>query len=110
KRGFGRLLVGGKAVSVDDALAAIETLRSSTHLSVIVDRIKIEPEARTRITDSLETALHEGDGACFALDGDDAAAIVKTHCFSARFECRTCGIPYEIPQPRLFSFNNPFGA
>ena len=32
------------------------------------------------------------------------------HLFSERFECRTCGIPYEDPQPRLFSFNNPFGA
>ena len=32
------------------------------------------------------------------------------HLFSERFECRACGIPYEDPQPRLFSFNNPFGA
>ena len=37
-------------------------------------------------------------------------APVATHRFSERFECRTCGIAYEVPQPRLFSFNNPFGA
>ncbi|TAK17644.1 MAG: excinuclease ABC subunit A [Acidobacteria bacterium] len=117
KRGFGRLLVNGRAVSVDDALAVIETLRPATHLSVIVDRIKIEApdgasenHARARITDSIETSLHEGDGACFALEVDEAGAIAKTHRFSERFECRTCGISYEIPQPRLFSFNNPFGA
>ena len=41
---------------------------------------------------------------------DDAGAVVKTHRFSERFDCRACGIAYEIPQPRLFSFNNPFGA
>ena len=35
---------------------------------------------------------------------------MRTHRFSERFECRTCGIAYEMPQPRLFSFNNPFGA
>ncbi len=34
----------------------------------------------------------------------------RVHRFRERFECRTCGIPYEVPQPRLFSFNNPFGA
>ena len=113
KRGFGRLLVNGKAVSVDDALAVIDTLRSATHLSVIVDRIKldgVEPGSRARITDSIETSLHEGDGACVALEVDEAGAITNAHRFSERFECRTCGIQYEIPQPRLFSFNNPFGA
>jgi excinuclease ABC subunit A len=117
KRGFGRLLVDGKAVSIDDALAVIETLRAATYLSVIVDRIKIEAaegdaasSSRARITDSIETSLHEGDGACFALEVDAAGAITHTHKFSERFECRTCGIQYEIPQPRLFSFNNPFGA
>ncbi len=110
KRGFGRLLVAGKAMSVDEALAVIDTLRSATHLSVIVDRITVEPDSRARITDSIETSLHEGDGACFALEVDASTAVTKAHRFSERFECRTCGIQYEIPQPRLFSFNNPFGA
>jgi excinuclease ABC subunit A len=110
KRGFGRLFVGGRALTIDEAVTAIETLRGATQLSVIVDRLRAEPEGRARITDSIETAFHEGDGACFALEVDDAGAVVKTHRFSERFECRTCGIPYEIPQPRLFSFNNPFGA
>ena len=110
KRGFGRLFVGGRALTIDEAVDGIETLRGATQLSVIVDRLRAEPEGRARITDSIETAFHEGDGACFALEVDDAGAVVKTHRFSERFECRTCGIAYEIPQPRLFSFNNPFGA
>jgi excinuclease ABC subunit A len=110
KRGFGRLYVGGRALTLDEAIDAIDTLRGATELSVIVDRLRVEPEGRARLTDSIETAFHEGDGACFALEVDDVGAVVKTHRFSERFECRTCGIPYEIPQPRLFSFNNPFGA
>ena len=65
---------------------------------------------RARLTDSIETAFHEGDGAAFAIEVDEAGAPTATHRFSERFECRTCGIPYEVPQPRLFSFNNPFGA
>ena len=110
KRGFGRLFAGGRALTIDEAVDGIETLRGATQLSVIVDRLRAEPEGRARITDSIETAFHEGDGACFALEVDDAGAVVQTHRFSERFECRTCGIAYEIPQPRLFSFNNPFGA
>ncbi len=110
KRGFGRLFVRGVAMPIDEAIAAIETLCGATSLSVIVDRLRAEPETRARLTDSIETAFHEGDGACFALEVDDTGAVMRTHRFSERFECRTCGIAYEIPQPRLFSFNNPFGA
>ena len=65
---------------------------------------------RARLIDSIETSFHEGEGSAFAVEVDEAGAVVRTHRFSERFECRTCGIPYEIPQPRLFSFNNPFGA
>ncbi len=110
KRGFGRLFVAGRALSIDEAIDGIESLRGATQLSVIVDRLRAEPEQRARITDSIETAFHEGDGACFALEVNDDGAVAATHRFSEKFECRTCGIPYEIPQPRLFSFNNPFGA
>ena len=62
-------------------------------------------EVRQRLTDSIETAYHEGGGAAWALDGHG-----RLHLFSERFECRACGLTYEDPQPRLFSFNNPFGA
>ena len=65
---------------------------------------------RTRLTDSIETAFREGEGAAFAVEVDDGGRAVAHARFSERFECRACGIPYEIPQPRLFSFNNPFGA
>jgi excinuclease ABC subunit A len=108
RKGFGRVLVNGQAVALEDVDPA--SLRSSTCLGVVVDRIKIEGDLRARLTDSIEIAYQEGGGAAWAIQLDDAGAAPITHLFSERFECRKCGITYEDPQPRLFSFNNPFGA
>jgi excinuclease ABC subunit A len=110
RRGFGRLLVGGRTIGIDEAVANLDMIRGTGSLAVIVDRLRVGPEGRSRLADSIETAFHEGDGAAFAVEVDDAGTPVTTHRFSERFECRTCGIQYEVPQPRLFSFNNPFGA
>jgi excinuclease ABC subunit A len=110
RRGFGRLLVSGRTVTLDEAAAASASLKEAASLAVIVDRLKLAAEGRARLVDSVETSFHEGEGSAFAVEVDDAGAPVRTHRFSERFECRACGIPYEIPQPRLFSFNNPFGA
>jgi excinuclease ABC subunit A len=110
RRGFGRLLVAGKTITLDDARGHFDTLRDATSLCVIVDRVRIGSDVRTRLTDSIETAFHEGEGAALAIQVDADGSPIHTHRFSERFECRTCGIAYETPQPRLFSFNNPFGA
>ncbi|HEV8394433.1 MAG TPA: excinuclease ABC subunit UvrA, partial [Vicinamibacterales bacterium] len=79
-------------------------------IEVVVDRVKNEGDVLSRLTDSVETSYREGGGAAFAValgsGGEPDARIV----FSEKFECRTCNIAYETPQPRLFSFNNPFGA
>ncbi|MDO8678027.1 MAG: excinuclease ABC subunit UvrA [Acidobacteriota bacterium] len=108
KKGFGRLLIGSNAVAFEDVDPAV--VKTASVLRVVVDRIKVAAEARTRVTDSIETAYTEGGGAAWALQLADHGAEPAWHMFSERFECRTCGIPYEDPQPRLFSFNNPFGA
>jgi excinuclease ABC subunit A len=109
KRGFRRLLVDERAVTLEEIDRA--ALAGRTTLQVIVDRVQIEGDLRTRLTDSIETAYAEGGGAAFALEiaREDARPVAR-HVFSERFECRRCGIAYEDPQPRLFSFNNPFGA
>ena len=106
RRGYGRLLLDGRAVAFDELDPA--ALRGRTSLEVVVDRLRIEGDLRSRLTDSIETSYREGGGAAFAIvmREADTDRIV----FSERFECRTCGIAYETPQPRLFSFNNPFGA
>ncbi len=114
RRGFGRLLVDGRAVGFEEIDRA--ALKDRTALDVIVDRLKIEGDLRSRLTDSIETSYREGGGAAFAIvlknPSEPGARIPDPDRieFSERFECRQCGIAYETPQPRLFSFNNPFGA
>jgi excinuclease ABC subunit A len=104
RKGFGRLLVDGRAVAFDDIDPA--ALASQSALQVVVDRVQLgSDDLRQRLTDSIETAYLEGGGAAWAVEIDGAV-----HQFSELFECRECGITYEDPQPRLFSFNNPFGA
>jgi excinuclease ABC subunit A len=103
RKGFGRVHVDDTTLDLEEVDAS--ALRERSTLQVIVDRLKIEGDLRARLTDSIETAYLEGGGAAFAIEVGGA-----THRFSERFECRPCGIVYEMPQPRLFSFNNPFGA
>ena len=125
RRGFGRLLLqepassdgtgsagpagGARVVAFEDIDPALVCNR--TTLQVIVDRLRVEGDLRSRLTDSIETSYREGGGAAFAVilgdHGGDAGGRID---FSERFECRACNIGYETPQPRLFSFNNPFGA
>jgi excinuclease ABC subunit A len=104
RRGFGRLLIAGQAIPFEEIDPV--SLRGQTHLEVVVDRVRVEADVRSRLTDSIETSYLEGGGAAFAMVLDAGSRLV----FSERFECRACGIAYEAPQPRLFSFNNPFGA
>jgi excinuclease ABC subunit A len=110
KRGFGRLVVDGQAVGFDDIDSS--TLADATTLQVVVDRLIVGPDLLGRMTDSVETAYVEGGGTAFAVEVGDAGSATApvVHRFSERFECRDCDIVYEVPQPRLFSFNSPFGA
>jgi excinuclease ABC subunit A len=109
RKGFARLLIDGQAINLDEVDPA--KLAERATLEVIVDRIKIDGDMHARLTDSIEIAYLEGGGAAFAIELASTPDGQPTrHVFSERFECRTCGIAYELPQPRLFSFNNPFGA
>ena len=122
RKGFGRLLIDNRALAFDDVEPARLANRST--LQVIVDRLQLNDEdMRQRLTDSIETAYLEGGGAAWAIestagpqstDASDDRRLTTDDSrllrFSERFECRPCGIAYEDPQPRLFSFNNPFGA
>jgi excinuclease ABC subunit A len=114
RKGFGRLLVDDGAVPFDDI--DVCALAGRLMLQVVVDRVQVrqdDDEVRGRVTDSVETAYREGGGAAWAIEsgvGSRETGVPIVHRFSERFECRSCGIAYEDPQPRLFSFNNPFGA
>jgi len=102
KRGYGRLLVGEEALRFESV--APESVADG-ELVVVVDRLAVQPEARSRLVDSLEAAFSEGGGfACARAVGG------PTLQFSERFECARCGVAALEPEPRLFSFNNPKGA
>ena len=118
RRGFGRLLVSGRALPLEEIDPA--SLRARAALEVVVDRVRIEGDVRSRLTGSIETSYQEGGGAAFAVvlpnaepsnpNPEPGTPDSERLVFSERFECRTCDLAYEAPQPRLFSFNNPFGA
>jgi excinuclease ABC subunit A len=115
RKGFGRLIVtdqdgrDGRAVNFDDVDPS--ALADCASLQVVVDRLKVGPDLLGRVTDSVETAYLEGGGSAFAMEvGGESTEPPVVHRFSERFECRQCSIVYEVPQPRLFSFNSPFGA
>ena len=108
RRGFGRVLIDGAAVAIEDV--ASESLKGRTSIEVVVDRVKIDHDVLSRLTDSVETSYREGGGAAFAVALGNGSEPDSRIVFSEKFECRTCNIAYETPQPRLFSFNNPFGA
>jgi excinuclease ABC subunit A len=108
KKGFGRLLLDGQAITIEDLPP--DALNGRTSVGVVVDRLRIEGDLRSRLTDSIEVSYQEGGGAAWAVEAGTDGTPAHRHEFSERFECRTCGITYEDPQPRLFSFNNPFGA
>ncbi len=109
RKGFGRLVLDGRAVSFGDVEPAV--LGECSSVQVVVDRLKLDGDLRPRLTESIETAYAEGGGAAFALELPSSSLEEPTwHRFSERFDCPACDLDYELPQPRLFSFNSPFGA
>ncbi|MEY4538029.1 MAG: excinuclease subunit UvrA, partial [Pseudomonadota bacterium] len=95
-----------RLIEVDDMPELKKTERHS--IDVVVDRVKIKPEIRQRLAESLEAALRLAQGRVIALNMDDESAA--GHVFSNRYACPECGFSLKELEPRLFSFNNPAGA
>jgi len=108
RRGFRRALVDDRVVALEEIDAGVRAGREA--LSVVVDRVVVDEDVRARLAEAIETSYAESGGAAFVVALDTAGRPEPPQVFSERFECRTCRILYEVPQPRLFSFNNPFGA
>jgi excinuclease ABC subunit A len=105
EEGFTRIFADGKVYEI--AEVGSETLEKKNNVMVLVDRLIWRgEETQARVADSLEIAYTHGDGTAVLYFIDDGTELR----FSQRFECSYCRIPYEDPEPRLFSFNNPFGA
>ncbi len=103
-QGFVRLRVDGEVHDIDSVPKLAKTRKHT--IEIVVDRLKIRPEAKQRLAESFETALRHADGRALAVEMDGG----REHLFSARFACPICS--YSLPElePRLFSFNNPMGA
>jgi excinuclease ABC subunit A len=102
KMGFVRVRIDGKVYDVN-SIPSLD--RKKKHeISVLVDRIKVEEKNRSRIADSIETALKAAGGlVAVEKDGDE-------ELFSEEFSCPDCGTSFGEIEPRLFSFNSPYGA
>ena len=114
KRGFNRLYQSGRVFefSTPEELLDVDFAQP---VYVLVDRLALGPEIRSRLIDSIEICYREGNGEAileFVPDGSFAApdGAPERLVFNERFECKKCGAKYEEPEPRLFSFNNPYGA
>ena len=103
KDGFVRARVDGETVELSDD---IQIDRKKKHnIELIVDRLIIKPEIRSRLTESVEVALkHANNLVSIDIQGKEV------HVYSKNYACPDCGISFDELSPRMFSFNNPFGA
>ncbi len=128
QQGFVRLLIEDQLVDLSQALDALRKSKSK-EAHVVVDRLVVQDDIRKRLVDSIEACSRDSEGHIeIILLSDDSArmerllesgypdirwihhpagTLVK---FSEAFECQLCHVSYQEPEPRLFSFNNPFGA
>ena len=108
KRGYNRLYQNGRVVEFSTPESLLD-LDFAEPVSVLIDRISVSPDARLRIVDAVEQGYREAGEVLFEAVSREGEAQQQLR-FSQRFECKQCNIRYEEPEPRLFSFNNPFGA
>ena len=113
KAGFARARIDGVPVSLDEDIK-LDKQKKHT-IEIIVDRLVIGPDIRSRLAESVETALQTADGIMLVVvqrtNVQEAEGRgVSEYFFSQKNACPDCGISIPELQPRLFSFNNPFGA
>jgi len=103
--GFNRARIDGKMFTLDTPLSLKSTL---THdIDVVIDRIVIQEESKSRIAESVSTALSMGKGLMFALFGEQGQ---EEKTFSELNACPECGVSIGAINPGMFSFNSPYGA
>ncbi|MGE5231256.1 MAG: excinuclease ABC subunit UvrA [Deltaproteobacteria bacterium] len=103
KRGFVRVRVDGETYDVSEVPAL--NRRRNHDIAVVVDRLVVRAADRSRLNDSIETALKAADGVVEVLRPARDSVL-----FSERFACPVCGLSFPELEPRQFSFNSPFGA
>ncbi|MCL1960863.1 MAG: excinuclease ABC subunit A, partial [Desulfovibrionaceae bacterium] len=108
-QGYVRFRVDGRIV---EAQELPQLKKAGKHdIDVVIDRLKVRPDAAARLADSFEAALRLADGRAIALEmAGEAGAPGKEHLFNSKFACPVCGYSIAALEPRLFSFNAPAGA
>jgi len=102
KDGFVRVRIDGEVKQIEKGMKAD---RYKVHnIEIVVDRIAVKKEIRTRIADSVDVALRFGEGVLIVNDGK------QDQLFSQKYSCHVCGISYDEPAPNSFSFNTPYGS
>jgi excinuclease ABC subunit A len=115
KAGFARARIDGVPVNLDEKIS-LDKQKKHT-IEIVVDRLVIGPDIRSRLAESVEAALGAADGIMLVLcqspagtSGGELSPDITEHFFSQKNACPDCGVSIPELQPRLFSFNNPFGA
>jgi excinuclease ABC subunit A len=114
-QGFVRVSIDGVVRHLDELLVANVDVTFARELLVVVDRLVVGDDARSRLADAVATAFREGDGDAVILFADpirspfDGASVTRLR-FTERFECPNDGTTAPSPTPQLFSFNSPRGA
>ena len=111
KEGFARVRIDGEIKELRDK---IDLDKKKKHtIEVVVDRLVMKDDLRKRLTDSVETTLRLSTGIVniiYELPGAKGKAAPREMSFSEAFACAHCGLSFQELEPRLFSFNSPFGA
>lgn len=103
KNGYVRLRIDGEIMDIQDEIKLDKNKKHT--IEIVVDRLIIRPDIHKRLTDSIETVLHLSGG-ILVVDVVGGEELM----FSQNFACTDCGISIEELTPRMFSFNNPYGA
>ncbi len=104
REGFIRARIDGQLIELDKEIQLKKNIKHN--IEVVVDRLKIRSGIRQRLAESVETALKMGSGLVIVENIDEASEQL----FSEQFACMKCNISYEEIEPRMFSFNSPYGA
>jgi excinuclease ABC subunit A len=105
-KGFTRLYQNGRIFEFSSPESLLE-LNFNSPVFALVDRLVMAADIRSRLVDAIEIAYREGGELIFEQAGTDSPRQLR---FNEKFQCKTCSTEFQDPEPRLFSFNNPFGA
>ena len=108
KQGYSRAIVDGEAISLSEAPKLKKQEKHTIH--VIIDRLTAKADSKSRLTDSIETALRLSSGIVLLDFVDSKSEEGKIQTYSEHLACHDCNLSFEELEPRSFSFNSPFGA